>query len=78
MHDPTDLETVKNYLQENKDRLIELYDASGLGVGREENGSGRYQIVIYLKDKKKMPLDIILLDGIPLKFEVTGQFNLQT
>ena len=75
MADPKNLESVREYFRTHKDEIIRKYHAEGAGVGK--SGDDRYLIVVYLKNKQDMPSEPVELDGIPLKFEVTGGFKKQ-
>ena len=75
MTDPSDLESVRALLGRNREKLMAQYRAHGVGVGRADE---RYGIVIYLDAPEDNPGEAVTLDGVPLKFEVTGPFTTQT
>ncbi len=66
------LEHIRAVFQEDKDKIIAKYNATGAGIGKEGE---RYVIVVYLKEKlhSKAPLE---WKGIPLKLEYTGDIKL--
>jgi hypothetical protein len=72
MVDPRDLEAVRALLARNRTALMEQYKAAGVGVGKHGKG---YAIVVYLNSAKDRPARDITLEGVPLKFEVTGPFR---
>ena len=78
MVDTTNLQSVLDYFQAHKDEIIQTYHAVGAAVGKAELNDERYVIVVYLKDKQQLPQELVVLDNIPLKFEVTGTFNLHS
>ncbi|MEO7177740.1 MAG: hypothetical protein ABIW83_02755 [Allosphingosinicella sp.] len=77
MVDNRDLAAVREYFHANKAKLIECFGAVGAGIGREPAGesSGPYVIVLYLPHPSSKALDSMELEGIEVKFEVTGQFR---
>ena len=77
MVDPRDLASVRTYLKEHKADLMQTYHANGIAIGKMNPTDDSYVIVIYLNDKKQKPTESINVDGIPLKFEITGPFVLQ-
>lgn len=72
MVDPRDLTAVRALLAHNRSTLMEQYKAAGVGVGKHGDG---YAIVVYLDSAKQHPARDITLEGVPLKFEVTGPFK---
>jgi hypothetical protein len=74
MADPVDLQAVRSVLASRKDELISRYHAEGAGVGKEESGKG-YAIVVYVATSDLVPEERVEVEGIPLRFEVTGRFR---
>lgn len=74
MTDPKDLEAVRALLDRHRKELMEQYQAEGVGVGRDRKG---YVIVVYLTSARQRPARPVHLEGVPLKFEVTGPFTTQ-
>lgn len=75
MADPANLEETRALFQAQRTALIKKYRAEGAGIGRSQ--SGQYEIVIYLAKPNDIPAQPVILDGVPIRFEVTGKFNLQ-
>lgn len=73
MADPTALEEVRSVLEARKDELIRTYGAEGVGIGKSTSGEG-YAIVVYLATPEQLRTEESI-DGIPVRFEVTGQFR---
>jgi hypothetical protein len=72
MVNSSDFESVKSYFSSKKDEIIRDYKATGAGIGLSDKQDKSYAIVVYLTDKKLVPKNPVLQDGIELKFEVTG------
>ena len=65
----TRLESVREILQRRKSEILETYRAIGVGIGKEDDS---YRIVVYLEtpgDRTGKPVSV---EGVPLKFVVTG------
>lgn len=77
MADPTDVESVKRLLAEHRDQVVRTYRAVGTGVGSDEPGGRGYAIVVYVKEKSDVPAEPAALEGVRLRFVVTGEFKLQ-
>lgn len=73
MDNSPDIGAVRAVLERNKLELIARYDAAGVGIGREGDDT---VIVIYLKTEQPPPLGEIAVEGVPLKFVVTGPFTI--
>lgn len=78
MVDNKSLEDVRKYLAKHKADIIDNYEAEGVGIGKMESQDDAYVIVVYLNDRQAVPQQVIEMDGITLKFEVTGKFVLHT
>jgi hypothetical protein len=72
MTDSNQLESVRSVFRRSKDSLIETYEAQGAGVGKEGDD---YVIVVYLSSSRRRPVDPVSVEGVPVKFEVTGRFK---
>ena len=72
MIDPRDLDAVRALLERSRTALMEQYQAAGVGVGKHAKG---YAIVVYLSSATHRPVRETTLEGVPLKFEVTGPFR---
>jgi hypothetical protein len=75
MTDPKNLETVRALLNRSRKDLMERHQAEGVGIGRQGD---EYVIVVYLRSATQRPKKPESLEGVPLKFEVTGPFTTQT
>lgn len=73
MADPTNLKEVRAVFARVKRDLIAKYRARGAGVGRGPGGG--YAIVVYLQSEADRPRQAVQIEGIPLRFEVTGPFR---
>lgn len=73
--DPRDLEEVRALLRREKAALIMKYHAEGVAIGRGSSPDS-YAIVVYLSAARP-ELGDTELDGVPLRFEVTGKFHPQ-
>lgn len=77
MVDNSDLAGVRNYFKLHKQEIMQRYQAHGIAIGKKHPEDNAYVIVVYLDNGLAVPQGPITLDGIELKFEVTGQFTLQ-
>lgn len=74
MTDSMDLKCVRAVLARRRQEIIDRYGAQGVGVGREPEG---HVIVVYLRSARQRPQQEERIDGVRLKFEVTGPFTTQ-
>ena len=72
MADPANLDDVRQLHAARKAELIRQYRAEGAGIGKDERG---YVIVIYLAASDFVPREPVNIEGVPLRFEVTGKFR---
>lgn len=77
MANPSDIESVREYFNQHKSEIIERFNAAGAGIGKKDASDEDYIIVVYLDTKDKLPTKSVVLDEIPVVFEVTGRFELQ-
>lgn len=77
MRDATNLDEVRKLLSEKKRELMDRYSAEGVAIGKDED-SNAYALVVYLEKPQDSPKEPQELDGVPIKFKVTGRFNAQT
>jgi hypothetical protein len=61
-------------LRRRREELMGTYAAVGAGVGAGKDGD--YAIVVYLEAPREVP-DGASVDGVPLRFEVTGRPRVQ-
>jgi len=72
MADPKDLESVRTLFAAHKSELLGRYGAVGAGIGI--NGD-EYVITIYLRSKNDSPAEPASIEGVRMRFEVTGEFH---
>ena len=77
MADPKNLDEVRQLLSQSKRELMEKYHAEGVAVGKMKLSDDSYVIVVYLASRRDLPTGKAEVDGVPLKFEVTGRFKAQ-
>jgi len=65
----TRLESVREILQRRKSEILETYRAIGVGIGKEDDS---YRIVVYLERPEDRTDTPVSVEGVPLKFVVTG------
>jgi len=70
-----DLDFVRKVLGRHREEILKSYDAAGVGIGAAEGREGQYAIVVYLKSADKRPNTPVLIEGISLRFVVTGEFK---
>lgn len=74
MTDAMDKQAVRDFFEARKREIIHRYHATGAGIGRPDP-NGPYVIVVYLESQAAVPAEPINLDGVPIRFEVTGKFH---
>lgn len=74
MANAANLEQVREVLRRRKDELLRRDGAVGVGVGRGEGDQG-YAIVVHLAHARFRPRDRVLVEDVPVRFEVTGNFT---
>lgn len=75
MANAASLDEVRALFQARKAELIAQYHAEGAGIGK--GPGGEYEIVVYLAEEKARPIERAALEGVPIRFEVTGKFQPQ-
>jgi hypothetical protein len=70
--DAHDLEAVRRILDAHRQQITRRYDAVGTGIGKD--GSD-YVITVYLKDASHQSASEVSIEGVRLKFVVTGPFR---
>jgi hypothetical protein len=68
-----DEQDARKVLRRHRDDLVRTYGALGAGLGMD---GGDYVIVLYLETPRAVPEDASV-DGVPLRFVVTGQIETQ-
>ncbi|WP_367140982.1 MULTISPECIES: hypothetical protein [Streptomyces] len=82
MSEPNTLDHVRRVLDRHKVHILATYRAVGVGIGvgtESGTGAGRatspgaaYVITVYLQSSADLPQELVVLDGVPLRFTVTG------
>jgi len=72
--DPRDLAAVRAWLARHRHDVMRRYGARGIGVGRAPDGT-RYVLVLYLDRAPTAQTIPAVLDGIPVRIEITGPFT---
>jgi hypothetical protein len=70
------LARARDVLQRHKEELMRTYGAVGAGIGKDDPKAPDYVIVVYLESPRQVPEDASV-EGVPLRFEVTGRFQVQ-
>ncbi len=70
-----DLERVRAVLDRYRDEIQTRYRAVGTGIGKRSREDPTYVIVVYLESERDRPSGSAFIEGISLKFEVTGRFR---
>jgi hypothetical protein len=78
MADRKNLEDVRELLGRSKRELMQRYQAQGVGIGKQSPDDDGYVIVLYMESQRNVPAEPAEVEGIPLKFEVTGPIRLQS
>jgi hypothetical protein len=71
MHDRATLEQARAALERHKSNLMESFGATGIGIGKDEVDGG-HVISVYLETGERFPSERVVVDGVPLRFVVTG------
>jgi hypothetical protein len=74
MADPRNLEDVKAVKRRHEADIIKRYQAIGMGIGKV---GAEYVFVVYLPAKRTDIKEPVLVEGVRLKFEVTGRIKTQ-
>ncbi len=76
-NNPKNIDDVRKVLREHKEEIIQQYQAEGVAIGKRHPKDDSYIIVVYLATHRSLLKKPVVVDGIPLQFEVTGRFKLQ-
>ncbi|QGV77053.1 hypothetical protein [Streptomyces ficellus] len=76
MSEPNTLERVRSTLNRHRTHLLETYRAVGVGIGQAAPSATSYCITVYLLSSADIPQEPVAIDGVPLRFEVTGPVRL--
>lgn len=69
-----DLKTVRSVLERHRAEITRRFEAFGTGIGKSD---GEYVITVYLGHTGRPPNGEVTIEGIRLKFEITGEFRPQ-
>lgn len=72
MTDTHDLSYVRTVRQRYQEEILTRYHAVGMGIGRAAPPGDGYAIVVYLQSRRDLPETPPTVEGVPLRFEVTG------
>jgi hypothetical protein len=75
--DPKKLEDVRDVLNRNKKELMKRFSAEGVAIGKRNPTDDSYVLTIFLDTSRDIPTEPAEIEGIPLKFEITGKFKAQ-
>ena len=75
--DPKKLEDVRDVLNRNKKELMNRFNAEGVAIGKLNPTDNSYVLTVFLDTSRDIPTEPVEIEGIPLKFEVTGKFKAQ-
>jgi hypothetical protein len=77
MTDSTNLKEVRNLLSEKKRELMDRYSAQGVAIGKDNPTDPDYVLVVYLEKAPDSPMEPQEVEGVPIRFKVTGRFKAQ-
>ncbi|WP_116209639.1 hypothetical protein [Streptomyces olivoreticuli] len=76
MSEPNTLDHVRRVLDRHKVHILATYRAVGVGIGvgtgQATSPGTAYVITVYLQSSTDLPQEPVALDGVPLRFTVTG------
>ncbi len=73
----TDLEYVRQVLERHRAEILAAYHGVGVGIGKETFSDAGYVITVYLETHRDQPVAATSIEGVPLKFIVTGPFTVR-
>ena len=74
MAEAVDLGSVRRVRDRHRDELLDRFQAVGLGIGkRDADDGGGYVLVVYLDSERHRPEVPVSVEGVPIRFEVTGR-----
>ncbi len=76
MSEPNTLERVRSTLNRHRAHILATYRAVGLGIGQTAPPGTSYCITVYLQSSADLPQEPVTVDGVPLRFQVTGPIRL--
>jgi len=69
------LDEVRAVLDRHRDTILAQYGAEGIGIGRPAGQKTGYALVVYLASAPGKRPATTEIEGVPLRFEVTGKFR---
>jgi hypothetical protein len=75
MIDTCDPQIVGQVLDRHRDEIVRRFNATGSGVGKRDPADDTHVIVVYLRSADDIPADPVFIEGIPVKFVVTGEIR---
>ncbi|MFH8787041.1 hypothetical protein [Streptomyces roseoverticillatus] len=72
MSEPNTLDHVRRVLDRHKAHILATYRAVGVGIGQATSPGTAYVITVYLQSSTDRPQEPVTMDGVPLRFTVTG------
>jgi hypothetical protein len=75
MADPTRLEAVRDVLERHREDILRAFRATGVAIGKQDLKDASYVLVVYLASAADRPAHAEPIEGVPLKFVVTGTFK---
>ena len=72
-----ELNYVRQVLQRNKKELMRRYKAEGVGIGKKTPKDDSYIVTVFVAGPENIPTEPVEVEGIPLKFKITGKFKAQ-
>lgn len=73
MVDRRDPEQVSRVLDRHREEIVRTYGAIGSAVGKRDPADDEYVIVVYLRSAEEIPPQPVSIEGVPVKFVVTGE-----
>jgi hypothetical protein len=68
----SEIDRVRDVLERHRKAIEERYHALGSGIGKVSAGSSTLAIVVYLESQRDRPATPVSVEGVPLRFEITG------
>ena len=75
MANASSLDVVRATLDAHKRSILDTYGALGVAIGQGDSPDHPYVIVVYLASEPDRPSEPVVVGGVPLRFEVTGEIR---
>ena len=69
------LSQVREVLSRHRQQLLTTYSGAGVGIGKRRPEDRTYIIVVYLESGNLLPKEKVSIEGVPVKFQVTGRLK---